>query len=323
VPPGEDTALRDFTSRRHGISSIVGYNKSAMVFLMLRDAIGRDAFERGLRLLWERKRFQAAAWSDLEAAFAQAAGRPLRDFFRQWVGRPGAPTLRLETAERVGGALRLRIAQSGEQKLRVPVRLTGPAGSETRRIDTGPGTKTYTLAADTGIETVELDPDYRLWRRVDATLLPPILRETFVAPQAHAVFVGDDPAARAAALALAARVLDARPERLETQALPTGALLLLGLAPDVDAWLARHGLPPRPQSLATKGSAQVWAGRDANGRPYAVIAARDAASFKGLERGLPHYGKQSWLVFDGGRVTEKGVWPPRAAALRVKCTIPP
>jgi hypothetical protein len=313
VPPGEDTALRDFTSRRHGISSIVGYNKSAMVFLMLRDEIGREAFERGLRLLWEGKRFKTAAWSDLEAAFAQAAGRPLRGFFRQWVERPGAPTLRLEAAERSGNSIRLRLAPSGDYALRVPVRLTGPARSETRWIEMKPGTKTTTLAADAGIEAVELDPDYRLWRRVDAALLPPILRETFVAPQARAVFAGDDPDARAAALALAARVLDARPERLETQAPPAGPLLLLGLAPDVDAWLARHGLPPRPQSLSTKGSAQIWAGRDAGGRPYAAIAARDAASLKALERGLPHYGRQSWLVFDGGRAAEKGVWPPRAA----------
>jgi aminopeptidase N len=328
VPPGEDTALRDFTSRRHGISSIVGYAKSAMVFLMLQDAIGRDAFERGLQRLWQRKRFRTAAWSDLEAALAEAAGRPLRDFFRQWVERPGAPALRLEAAERVGDALRLRIAQSGGQTLRVPLRLTGPAGGETRWIDTGPGTKTYTLAADAGVEAVELDPDYRLWRRVDAALLPPILRETFVAPQARAVLAGDDPAIGAAALSLAARVLDARPERLETQAPPAGPLLLLGLSPAVDAWLARHGLPPRPQSLAAqgdrgRGSARVWAGRDAGGRPYAVVAARDASSLKALERALPHYGRQSWLVFDGGRAAEKGVWPPRAAAVRVKHAIPP
>ena len=323
VPPGEDTALRDFTSRHHGISSIVGYNKSAMVFLMLRDEIGKDAFAHGLRLLWQRKRFHSASWRDLEAAFAQAAGRPLRDFFRQWVERPGAPTLRIEAAERVAGGLKLRIVQNGEQKLRVPVRLSGAARSETRWIEIKPGTKAYAVPADAGVEAVELDPDYRLWRRVDAALLPPILRETFVASQARAVFAGDDPDARAAALALAARVLDARPERLETQLPPAGALLLLGLAPDVDAWLARHGLPPRPQSLATKGSAQIWAGRDAGGRPHAVISARDAVSLKALERGLPHYGRQSWLVFDGGRAAEKGVWPPRTAAVRVKSAIAP
>ena len=320
VPPGEDTALKEFTSRRHGISSIVGYNKSAMVFLMLQDAIGRDAFERGLRLLWQRHRFRAAAWSDLESAFAEAAGRPLRDFFRQWVERPGAPVLRLEAAERTGAALKLRIAQTGNQVLRVPLRLIRADRSEMRWIETAQGTRTITLAANAGVEAVELDPDYRVWRRVDAALLPPILRETFVAPRARAVLAGDDPELRAAALSLAARVLDTRPEKLETQLPPADAILLLGLAPTVDAWLARHGLPPRPRHLNAQAgdSAQVWAGRDAGGRSYAVISAPNAASFKALERALPHYGRQSWLVFDGGRAAEKGVWPPRAAAVRVE-----
>jgi len=321
VPPDEDSALKDFTSRRHGISSIVGYNKSAMVFLMLRDTIGKDAFERGLKVLWQRHRFQTAAWSNLEAAFVQASGRPLRGFFRQWVERPGVPTIKLEAAEQRGGKLRLRVAQSGTQALRLPVRLVAPGHSETRWIETAPGTTTVTLPADAAIETVELDPDYRIWRRVDAALLPPILRETFVAPQARAVLAGDgkdDAALRAAALSLASRVLDARPEKLDAEA-PAGPMLLLGLAPAVDAWLARHRLPPRPESLATqsRGSAQVWAGRDANGRPYAVASAKDTASLKALERALPHYGRQSWLVFDGGRAAEKGVWPPRTAVIKV------
>jgi aminopeptidase N len=91
VPPGDDGALKDFTSRHHGISSIVGYNKAAMVFLMLRDRIGTAAFERGLRLLWQSKRFQTASWADLEAAFTTASGQPLADFFKQWVEHPGTP----------------------------------------------------------------------------------------------------------------------------------------------------------------------------------------------------------------------------------------
>jgi hypothetical protein len=319
VPPAEDAALRTFTSHRHGISSIVGYGKSAMVFLMLRDAIGREAFERGLKLLWERKRFGSASWRDLEAAFAQAAGRPLHDFFHQWVEQPGSPSLKIEAAGLRGGELTLRIALSGKQKLRVPIRLNHAGSSETRWIETRSGSHGYALPVAAAIDSVELDPDYRLWRRVDPALLPPILRETFVAPTARAVVAASaegEAELRAAALSLAARVLDARPEKLEAQP-PAGPMLLLGQAAAVDAWLPRHGLPPRPQALPTKGSAQVWAGRDAAGRPYAVIAARDAASLKALERALPHYGRQSWLVFDGGRAAEKGVWPPNASVVKV------
>ena len=252
VPPGEDFALKDFTSRRHGISSIIGYNKAAMVFLMLRDRIGRDAFERGLRLLWERKRFRTASWADLEAAFSDAAGQSQAAFFRQWIQQPGAPPF------------------------------TGA------------------------------DPDFRVWRRVDPAVFPPILREVFVAPKAGLVVVDADSEVRAAALALSARLLDAKPVIAEAPP-GNGAMLIVGTGGSVDAWLARNNLPPRPDAVAPRGSAQVWAGRDPKGRSYAVVAARDAAALKALERGLPHYGKQSWLVFEGPRATGKGIWPPRSA----------
>ncbi len=240
VPPGEDTALKDFRSRRHGIASIIGYNKAAMVFLMLRDRIGSQAFERGLRLFWQRHRFRTASWADLEAAFAEASGKPLGDFFRQWVQQPGSPPF------------------------------TGA------------------------------DPDFRVWRRIDPAVFPPILREVFVAPKVSLIVTDSDADVRAAALALSARLLDARPATVE--ALPKdGAVLIVGAGASVDAWLAKNGLPPRPGTVASRGSAQVWAARDAGNRPYVVVSARDAASLKALERGLPHYGKQSWLVFEGAR----------------------
>ena len=85
VAPSDETALADFKSRHHGISSVIGYGKSAMVFLMLRDEIGKAAFDQGLRLFWQRHRFRSASWKDLESAFAQASGRDLSGFFVQWV----------------------------------------------------------------------------------------------------------------------------------------------------------------------------------------------------------------------------------------------
>ncbi len=319
IPTGADTALKDFTSRHHGISSIVGYNKAAMVFLMLRDEIGREAFERGLRLLWQRKQFQSASWSDLEAAFTAASGQALSVFFRQWVDRPGAPDFRLKSAERRGDKLTLRFAHSGQHALTVPLRLVYPQRSELRMVRLG-GRETSVVidGIDASIEAVEPDPDYRLWRRVAPALLPPILREVFVAPDARVVVTDGDTAVRAAAQALAARVLDARPSALGTEWPASGAVLFVGLDQTVDAWLARLGLPARPPAKrGSGGSAQVWAGRDAAGRPYAVVAGRDAAAIKALERGLPHYGRQSWLVFEGARMAEKGVWPPQVERVPV------
>jgi len=314
VPEAEDTPLAAFTSRHHGLSSIVGYNKSAMLFLMLRDAIGEAAFEQGLRLFWQRHRFQRAGWADLQRAFADASGRDLGEFFSQWVDRAGAPRLRLAEASWSDGSLRLTIEQRGHPyALKLPLRLVYSNKQEIRWVELDGPRQQIVLPAPDRVTAVDLDPEYRLWRRVDPTSFPPILREVFVAPRAGLLLADADAELQAAASALAERLLDSRPESLDAQAakaLPgESPLLLIGRSASVDALLARLGLPPRPVEVAGKGSAQVWTARAPDGRPYAVVSARDPAALQALQRGLPHYGKQSWLVFEGARAQDKGIWP--------------
>jgi len=322
VPEADDMPLATFTARHHGLSSIVGYNKSAMLFLMLRDAIGVEAFQQGLRLFWQRHRFQRAGWADLQQAFADAAGRDLGDFFRQWVQRAGAPRLRLTQASWVAGKLSLTLEQSGAPySLRVPLRLVYPDRQETRWVEaSGPRTR-IDLPVPDRVMAVELDTDYRLWRRVDLAFFPPILREVFVAPRAGLLLADADPELRAAATALAGRLLDTHPKPL-THNNGTGLpglspVLVIGQSAGLDSLLARLGLPPRPIQLAGKGSAQIWAARDQDGRPYAVVSVQDTPALQALQRGLPHYGRQSWLVFESTRVQDKGIWPARVERLAV------
>ncbi len=321
VPEGEDTALAAFTARHHGIASIVGYNKAAMVFLMLRDEIGSAAFERGLRLIWDRHRFRSASWADLERAFSEAAGRELAAFFRQWVQRPGAARIRLAAADSDDRQLSLTLEQSGEPyALSVPVALRiYPDRLEHRRVALDGPRTTVRLPVSGLVQAVELDPDFRLWRRIDPGLLPPILREVFVAPRTALLLAEEAAGWQTAAQQLAARVLDNAPVRVPASGeAPDGAAWLIVGSPDgVARLLARLGLPPPPTELAHRGSAQVWAGRDEGGRPYAVVSASDPAALTALQRPLPHYGRQSWLTFEGARVLDKGIWPARTERLAV------
>jgi hypothetical protein len=322
VPVAEDTPLAAFTSRHHGLSSIVGYNKSAMLFLMLRDAIGEAAFDQGLRLFWQRHRFQRAGWADLQRAFADALGRELGEFFSQWVDRAGAPRLRLTEASWSDGKLRLTIEQRGKPyALKLPLRLVYPDRQEMRWVEVDGPRQQIILPAAEPVSAIDLDPEYRLWRRVDSASFPPILREVFVAPRAGLLLADADAGFQAAADTLAERLLDSRPVSLDAQAaraLPGETpLLLIGRSASVDALLARLGLPPRPAEVSGKGSAQVWTARAPDGRPYAVVSARDAAALQALQRGLPHYGRQSWLVFEGTRAQDKGIWPAQVERLHL------
>ncbi|HUJ87725.1 MAG TPA: M1 family aminopeptidase [Burkholderiales bacterium] len=317
VPSGEQQSLAEFRSRTHGAAAAIGYGKSAMVFFMLRDLIGREAFEAGARDFWRAKRFQVASWADLRAAFERASGRDLAWFFKQWVERAGAPRLRIVSAHaqvRDGAVtLALAFAQSAQPyRLRVPVEIVTGAQAQIRWVDLERERQTVPLRLKRVPDGVRLDPALRVWRALDPEQLPPILRRWILAraPRLALASSGAEIARAAQVLAQALFENPAHTLGLTEISSQSDPVLLVGLNADVDAALARLGLPPRPKALADRGSAQVWTlQRPGNAPPIAVVSARDAAALLALRRPLPHYGAQSYLVFDGPRAVARGVWP--------------
>jgi len=316
VPAGNIESLAAFRSRTHGAAATVGYGKAAMVFVMLRDAIGEDAFRRGVRAFWEEHRFTPASWSELQTAFEKAAGRSLASFFAQWLDRAGGPAVRITHAGAKTEAGKVRLTLTVEQQapayaLRLPLEIVIAGRAEMRSIDVAGPRDVVTMLVDAMPEGVRLDPELRVWRVLDRTQLPPILRQWFIARAPRWVQASGADDVREAATALAKRLFEAPPQPAAQDALHKGTepVLLIGLHADVDGALAHAGLPPRPTSLAGRGSAQVWTlARDA-GPPVAVVSARDADALRALLAPLTHYGAQSWLVFDGRRALDRGVWP--------------
>ncbi len=326
VPAGQDRPLAAFRSRTHGAAAAVGYGKAAMVFVMLRDALGEEAFARGLRLFWQQHRFKVAGWAELQAAFEAAAGRPLQGFFAQWLQRAGGPTPRIENARlrqaSDGALLTVAVAQpEAVHALRLPLELVHEDHSELRWIEVDGARTEVELAVDVPPRAVRLDPDLRVWRRPEAAQLPPILRQWTIA-RAPRLVLADEAVAEAAGV-LAQRFFERAPTPLAPAALAQGTaqgtepVLVVGRHAAIDAALASAGLPPRPAVLGGRGSAQVWTVQRTAGPPVAVVSVQDAAALAALARPLPHYGGQSWLVLDGGRVVERGIWPAPGTAVAV------
>ena len=126
--------------------------------------------------------------------------------------------------------------------------------------------------------------------------------------------LGSDSQIRDAAKSLARRLLDREPKLVQDNA-DRGPLLVIGTPSDVDEWLRGAGLGSRPSGLRG-GTAQVWAGRRSSGGPVLVISATDATALQDLLRPLPHYGRQSYLVFDGAKVVDRGTWPAESPEWR-------
>jgi aminopeptidase N len=339
IAPADETSLLDFKSRRHGISSVIGYGKAAMVFLMLRDEIGEPAFDRGIRLFWQRYQFKTANWKDLEKVFADAAVRDLSAFFSQWTGRASSPDLVLASGGTPAQKGLLRLVQRGAVfDLLVPLRVRTASG-EVRELQVRVRDR-ETVVADLGPPSVapeaaevDLDPEARLWRRLDAKTVPPTFREVFISPRAEIFVANGNPDWTAAASELSGRLLDAQVRQVSEAELlssPQVPALVVGDRASVTQVLSTLRLgglpdvlfeedPSRPVAQrALKGSAQAWTARAANGKTLAFVMTDSPATLLALQRSMPHYGRQSWLLFQDARVVGQGAWPVTAQTLSIK-----
>jgi aminopeptidase N len=324
LAPGQDKPLATFTSRLHGATQIVGYNKAAMLFLMLRDMLGRETFDRALHTFWREQRFRVASWADLRQAFETASGQNLSPFFEQWLTREGAPVIRItDAALTKPGSGHHRVTITLEQaepvyRLRVPVGIRTAESEELHMLDLETARQAFTVDVRSRPTQVILDPDLRLFRRLMPDEAPPILRQVMVDQTTATVLLPESGEARKAAETLAAKMQNRVPKLITpTDGLPAAPVLVIGLADQVDAWLAKHHLPERPDLIKGKGSAQAWTVSRPDGVTLAVVSAQDLASLAALARPLPHYGRQSYVVFDGAKMVSRGAWPIRSQGVKL------
>jgi hypothetical protein len=323
LPAARDHAVVEFVGKRHDAAQVIGYNKVAFIFHMLRRDIGDAAFGRAQRDIWRSHRFRAASWSDLRRTFAAAAGRDLSRFFAQWLERTGAPRLRLEGAKAVrfgdGHTVTLDLAQDFPAfSLTLPVTILTDQGAEhfTVRMDTPQSRHTMsTRGRPTGLA---IDAGFDVFRRLDPAEAPPILRDVTLDGKTMTIIAGDDAGVRKAARRLAERLLDTAPRYGDSAAAASSGapLLVIGRRAAVAAFLGRAGLDGAPPRIASRGKARAWAARHAN-RRYLVVEIDDMAAFPAVIRALPHFGSRGYVVMDKDGAIDRGAWPASGGPLQV------
>jgi aminopeptidase N len=328
LPEDRDLPLTQFRERHHTVSQVVGYHRAAMLFLMLRDELGTTVFDAGIRRFWETNRFRRAGWADLKQAFETAAQRSLDGFFTQWLERSGAPVLRVQNPavrESKGSwEVSFLLGQSGwPYQLRVPVEIVTAAGAVSNHVDVKSSEQSFTIAVGERPVRLRIDPDFRLFRRLDSAEVPPILRGVAFDDEAPVVVADRGAEARKIARELAARFFERSPRVLEgDQRFPAGAVLVVGTESAVADLLARDELPMQPEDFAGRGTARAWSAQRPGGGTLVVVSARDLSALRAIVTLLPHYGGESFVVFEGRTAQERGLRPSGSSPLDVELTLP-
>ena len=359
VPPGRDFPLMRFLYNDSQTDAAVGYQKGAFIFYQLSQMLGEEDFYSALRDLTERYRGKRANWNDLRLLFEGRLGRPLDWFFRQWVVRAGAPQLTIDSVTMMplppdptdpslsaGQTVAVTLRQS-PPLFRIPVVVQVETNNrvlekiiwmdrERAEIDTATAAPPL---------RVSVDPDVRLFRRLEREELPPMLNLTLT----ESSFTVISPERAGPELARAYQAIaDGARQRHDAEAgRPTpdshdrdtsmAAWLILGGPDDNQAAadLARQtavGSSPRlPPGVRIEAKRFTIGGRSYNGTGHALLLSfRDPARqnrpvtlFYGLSADavtpltplLFYHGWDSYIVFDNGHAVDTGQFPAARAPL--------
>jgi aminopeptidase N len=339
---GRDFALREFRVRHSETAQAVGYDKTLMLFHMLRRRLGDEDFLGGLRRLYRDHLFQTAGFDDVRRALEAASGSDLTGEFAQWVDRAGAPALQvaeLRSETRAEGGYRLhgivRQVQEGPPfSLQVPlaVQLEGETLAwETQLTITG-REQAFELTLPARPWRLYVDRHNDVMRRLDPLESPPVFSRLFGAERVLWVLPGSAPAhLREAYRAMAGMLVSEGKVEIrgddELAALPADrAIWLLGWEnrwrDALEGALQAHGVIvdrqggvrlPDDERVERTSEAVVLVMRHPASAEQVVgwLAFDHVEALPALARRLRHYGSYGYLLFSGEEARNRlaGRWP--------------
>lgn len=195
VNPSNDFPLRNFISRMDPVTKVIGYDKAAMVFHMLRKEVGEKNFWISLQKIYDRYLFQKASWNEFRNMFEEISGRSLQPFFDQWINRMGAPQLMLKDIEFIqsvnGGRIKGKLVQKPPfYDLRVILLLETDRESQTQTISFQEESTLFEFDTENTPVKLYADPNVDIFRKMASYEIPPTIN-SLKASNSMAVVLAD------------------------------------------------------------------------------------------------------------------------------------
>ena len=330
VNPSNDFPLANFTSRIDPVTKVIGYDKGAMFFHVLRRHVGEENFWNALRTIYSKYLFEITSWSDFKENFEEISGKSLDIFFEQWINRSGAPELILEDIEFIQSGnesiIRGKLAQKPSfYDLQVPVSLDTDRETMVKTISFHERSASFEFITASVPKKLTVDPDMDIFRKLYPSEIPPSINN----------------------LKASGGMLVVKADSLKTDIEKIAKLLLEGLGvknyqiihekdlPQLK-WFADDilwiGMPSKPdlfKSLPEKVVFDqegfilnnvryskeedvffgVFADPDAKDRVMSIFLPLSTQNLEVVARKIPHYGKYGYLAFSKGQNMDKGEWP--------------
>ena len=338
VTPANDFPLNKFTSRTNPSSEAIGYGKSMMMWDMLRTLVGDDSFIRGFQRFYRENKFKAASFNSIRLAFEGVTGKNLKPFFDQWVNRTGAPELNLSNVQskKINDHYRLQCTLKQLQNddvfvLDIPLAISYEKNAEIKIVTMTQKEQVIELDVPEDPLLVRIDPQFHLFRKLHYNEIPPSLSKIFGSEELTIVLPSKaDPAKLEYYRGLAKTWANDSTKKIQIvmdrdlPALPSDRSIWIFGLDNSYAAVVQEGLVNYHAEITSEFVRLGKASYKSNVNSYIVSVrhpknpsavlvlvstdSKDAAL--GLAKKLPHYGKYSYLVFEGNEPTniDKGEW---------------
>ncbi len=334
VNSGNDFPLREFKSRSSAETRTIGYNKGMMLFHLIEQQIGTTAFFDAWRQIYRDYIGKAISWEEWIQAFQKSSGEDLSFIVPEWIDRAGAPEIGLEilsdkpTASGDKKSLTLELTQSGATPyhLSIPVVAEGAGTRESTVVLLSGESATAEFEVSSGATIVTVDPEFHLFRKLYPSEVEPIVSSVLGVEKKGFVSCSSESGSGEAFAAFASAVAEDTVTVVtsdQISGLPTDRALVLFdpvTMPDYLAGfvtLSKDSIMIDGKNYPMAGHTFVMAGQNWQGfEKYLVVLSGDDPSLPRVGQLVPHYGKYSYLVFQGAKNIAKGQWPVTESPLR-------
>jgi hypothetical protein len=345
VRTGRDFPLAEFRERSSAATEAVGYGKALMGYHALRRHIGDEAFRATFARLYREFKGRRASFRDIQRVAESVSGKPLGWLFDALITRAGAPVVEVKAGPlgvRQEGARFivdgvLKQSQAGAPfVVDVPVVVQTDRGVTAATVHLDHAEQAFSIPTDSRPLALVVDPYFDVFRRLDPRETPPSIGQIFGEPEILAVLPSDAGDAALAAYRDLLKGWHSDAHRI-TVVLDSA---LQALPADRAAWIIGRtnrmaglfrGLPGLRvdaagvevdgEKMPHPGHTLVATSRHPANVDKAVgwIVVDPAAALPGLGRKLPHYGKYSYLGFQGDEPANiiKGQWQQSDSPLQV------
>ena len=325
--------VREFEARHNAESRTIGYNKAMMIFHMIEEIIGEEAFFQAWRDVFAENKGQKVSWEKWLDAYEKSSGKDLSYIIPQWIDRVGAARIQVELLESefANGQTRMKfkVTQSGSDlyNLQIPVKFMGVENQDgwVGLTDTS---AIFEFTVDGKATAFELDPDYNLFRHLYPQEIEATVAAAMGAQEKHFWYYrdGEKDALKSFGDALTegditpASAADAVTVGLEGN-YAIFALNPTQLPPELSKQIQmdKTSITINGESFPRAGHTFVLSSEEEEiAAKMLVVISDDLGSLQRIGQLIPHYGKYSYLVFKGARNAAKGQWPALTSPLRVE-----